>query len=209
MPRPYRPPVEVICEGCKEPFKVKLHRIKSGQGRFCSRQCCNNHRRGERHPRWAGERRTNSHGYVLVADENGGRVLEHRKVMAEIVGRPLERTELVHHDDEHKDNNDPGNLLIVTPAGHRRIHNPKARHRLDRWARHDDVCRKCGRDDRPHQAKGLCMGCYRSPGRASTLPDCPSRVPPSHHSPLATPDLPEVPLVLRTPAHRMRYIKPC
>lgn len=45
-------------------------------------------------------------------------VAQHRRVMAEKLGRPLKSTELVHHKDENKLNNDPENLELTTRAGH-------------------------------------------------------------------------------------------
>jgi len=45
------------------------------------------------------------------------------RVVAEIkLGRPLERTEVVHHKDHNKWNNHPDNLEVMTQAEHARIH---------------------------------------------------------------------------------------
>lgn len=43
-----------------------------------------------------------------------GYVMEHRLVMARLVGRSLERTEVVHHLDHNPLNNDPMNLELYT-----------------------------------------------------------------------------------------------
>ncbi len=51
------------------------------------------------------------------------RVGEHRIVMAESLGRPLLRTELVHHRDENKANNKRRNLKIMNPKKHSCHHN--------------------------------------------------------------------------------------
>lgn len=58
--------------------------------------------------------------YFLV---DGERVSEQRIVMSKVLGRPLLPSEIVHHRDEDKLNNDPSNLQIVTRSEHRAIHN--------------------------------------------------------------------------------------
>jgi hypothetical protein len=41
-----------------------------------------------------------------------GYVMEHRLVVAKIIGRPLLRTEVVHHKDHKPGNNEPENLQL-------------------------------------------------------------------------------------------------
>ncbi len=55
-----------------------------------------------------------------VKYDDGSRrtVLQHREIMEQMLGRKLLSTELVHHEDEDKRNNDPQNLLIKSRAGH-------------------------------------------------------------------------------------------
>lgn len=53
-----------------------------------------------------------AHGYVRVETEEG-RVLEHRKVMAEIIGRPLRDFENVHHRNGVRHDNRPENRGCV------------------------------------------------------------------------------------------------
>lgn len=84
-------------------------------------------RRGEDHHAWAGGRREGNDGYFRVwvpADHRfasmaqrhgksaGGYVLEHRFIMAEQLGRPLEAHETVHHKDGDRQNNHPDNLEL-------------------------------------------------------------------------------------------------
>ena len=48
---------------------------------------------------------------------------EHRTVAAEVLGRPLEPGEIVHHEDRDKHNNDPRNLIVfVDQSNHARHH---------------------------------------------------------------------------------------
>ena len=74
-------------------------------------------------PAWKGGRTVDSNGYVrvLVADDerhlvgrtiSGGYVLEHRLVMARQLGRPLLKTETVHHVNGNKQDNSPENLQL-------------------------------------------------------------------------------------------------
>lgn len=51
-----------------------------------------------------------------------GRQLEHRRVAAEMLGRPLRRDEDVHHKDGNRLNNDPANLEVLSHGQHARHH---------------------------------------------------------------------------------------
>ena len=51
---------------------------------------------------------------------------EHRTVAEEVLGRPLGKNEVVHHEDLDKRNNDPSNLFVFpTQSWHKRHHNLK------------------------------------------------------------------------------------
>lgn len=119
------------CVRCGKKRNLKM---KSNYGirklltrRFCSVQCYAD-------SAWVG-RHTSVHGYIIVnirdlnerdlalarpmASQLGGRgVLEHRLVMARELGRPLNRTEQVHHRDGNRTNNEIANLeLRAGPHG--------------------------------------------------------------------------------------------
>lgn len=48
---------------------------------------------------------------------------EHRVVAEEVIGRPLQPGEVVHHIDGNKKNNDPSNLMVLPSQGdHARLH---------------------------------------------------------------------------------------
>lgn len=71
---------------------------------------------GPDHPHWKGGRFVNRRGYVEVLDRDNpmakqsGYVLEHRLVVAKVLGRPLRPEEVVHHRDRNLQNNHPDNL---------------------------------------------------------------------------------------------------
>lgn len=83
---------------------------------------------------WAGGK-CMSGGYVKIRDplnvmrDARGYVWEHRLVMAKHIGRPLHRTEVVHHIDENKCNNDISNLMLFSSQAehirHHRLMNDK------------------------------------------------------------------------------------
>lgn len=76
---------------------------------------------GEKNPAWSGGRHIRSDGYVRVWTP-GGQRLEHQVVMEQVLGRPLEDGEIVHHRDEDKSNNAPTNLELTTQSKHIKIH---------------------------------------------------------------------------------------
>lgn len=74
-------------------------------------------------------RLVNAQGYAMLTNHQGhpnanhrGRILEHVKVMSEMIGRPLVKGENVHHKNGVKGDNRPENLelwAISQPAGQR------------------------------------------------------------------------------------------
>lgn len=76
----------------------------------------------------------------------GGRrrwVLEHRLVMETILGRPLLKREHVHHRDGNGLNNDPNNLVVLSPSQHAALSHSKPHRKQPR-------CPKCNFRHPPH-----------------------------------------------------------
>jgi hypothetical protein len=91
-----------------------------------------------------------------------GYVYRNILVAEEKLGRPILRTEQVHHRDEDKSNDHPDNLIVL-PAGdhYRRFHGANGR-----WSRDYDACVDCGETDKPYAGHGRCERC-RSKARVA------------------------------------------
>lgn len=85
--------------------------------------------RGEASATWKGGKYRDKKGYVHIklqpnhpfycmATSHEHYILEHRLVMAQELGRPLLRSEKVHHHNDIKDDNRPENLKLVSRASH-------------------------------------------------------------------------------------------
>ncbi len=115
------------CSGCG--FERWIKRNTSGV--LCKGCALRNHSFGEDNRRWNSTRRTvtksgirvyigEGHPYFCMAHRCalGFAILEHRLVMAEHLGRPLEKYEVVHHIDGNNQNNDLANLLLLSAQAH-------------------------------------------------------------------------------------------
>jgi hypothetical protein len=85
--------------------------------------------RGIKAPFGAGS--LDTHGYRVIT-YNGKRVLEHRHVMAQFLGRPLKPNEDVHHGINGRACNDLTNLSIQLKGNHSRGHSEQE---LAEWLR--------------------------------------------------------------------------
>ena len=70
--------------------------------------------RGQNNPNWKGGREVTSAGYIRLWISRNERVLEHRKVMEEHLGRKLARSEVVHHINGNNSDNRLANLELTT-----------------------------------------------------------------------------------------------
>jgi hypothetical protein len=84
--------------------------------------------KGKDHYNWKGGGHFNSKGYRIAYDPNGKtrdlrQIPEHRLIMEKHLGRKLKSSEVVHHIDGNKSNNDIKNLQLETRRSHPPIHN--------------------------------------------------------------------------------------
>ncbi len=98
-------------------------RLRRGRSKSCG--CARSSTmRGPGNCNWKGGRTTHPTGYIHVRDwdhpnaDHRGYVLEHVKVISEIIGRPLRKGEIVHHKNGQRDDNRPENLELCVRKAH-------------------------------------------------------------------------------------------
>lgn len=83
-------------------------------------------------PKWE-YRYTDTQGYVVLCHNREAKILEHRFVMEQHLGRKLKSTEIVHHIDGNKQNNSIDNLVITNRKDHINTHRAdlnKSKHKI-------------------------------------------------------------------------------
>lgn len=128
-----------ICECCGESFTrhAKEAYWQYEARRFCSRPCadkCRNRRVPD-------DQFKARYRQVKI---DGRPILEHRYVMEQLIGRPLESWEQVHHRNHNKLDNSPENLELVTITEHAERH---TRHPVTK------ICVICKEEFTPHKTK--------------------------------------------------------
>lgn len=142
--------VTLSCEQCGKPFEVPASH--KDRRKFCGFECKETSAKyaagksaravGSSNPNWAGGITMHADGYVYERSPDhpfasNGYVLQHRLVMerwlrenepgSEFLIRLGEQLYLspefiVHHDDEDRANNEIGNLICMTDAEHKKLH---------------------------------------------------------------------------------------
>ena len=109
------------CKRCN-----KLFRPRTVKRKYCSKECYwiyrSNNIIGDKHPNWTGGSSMTVNGYRHTWASSKNRVLEHRHVMEQHLGRKLKRSEHVHHINHNKTDNRIENLRVLTHDEHNRLH---------------------------------------------------------------------------------------
>jgi hypothetical protein len=80
---------------------------------------------GIKNPLYKNGKRTHKQGYIMVNVGANKYVLEHRLVMEREIGRKLLDSEVVHHINGIKDDNDPMNLFLFKNVSNHNIYHRK------------------------------------------------------------------------------------
>lgn len=137
--RSLHPEGNCICFLCGCQFRTNpaYVRRRPTHKRFCSRSCFAKYRQRNKGKCLTGRDGGGYHGTGCV------RTRYHRTLIERAVGRKLNSDEVVHHIDGNKDNNDIGNLRVMTKKDHHSIHS------TEYWKKHRTgivtECFKCGR----------------------------------------------------------------
>lgn len=99
---------ERICHNCQKPFKI----ISWRKDKFCCHKCSTDANRGKPNHRQKAKQKITQAQYRKYTTSGGRKILIHRHVMEKIIGRRLEKSEIVHHIDLDKENIDEKNLAL-------------------------------------------------------------------------------------------------
>lgn len=120
------------CPDCKKRRWVSKGNLKIYKGRCrpCGYKIRSTQYIGEKASQWKGGKIVTKYGYIMVRVYDNdkyasmqnyiGYVCEHRLVMAKHLGRPLEKSEVVHHKNNNKQDNRIENLELINS---KHVHN--------------------------------------------------------------------------------------
>jgi len=113
------------CLFCAKEFYASFAKLKRGFGKFCSHQCQYDFRRIAPHKEIHREGRVMIWAPDSSMSDKAGRVYRYRLEMARVLNRPLLHSEIIHHKNEIKSDDDPQNLRVMDNSTHQREHSAK------------------------------------------------------------------------------------
>lgn len=115
-----RPRLTVPCPACGDAFETYVEVSGEQHRTFCSHKCATDHRVTQGVGRLVNGRAVTLHvsGYLMVWTPDRGRMMEHRYVMEQEIGRQLLPDEQVHHINGVKTDNRIENLALLSPRAH-------------------------------------------------------------------------------------------
>lgn len=116
--------IKAVCPLCSQKFNrqegsVKIAIRTTG---YWACKTCTLIKKNKENASPVGEKRIVAKGYVEIKTETGW-IREHRHIMSQYIGRELKGGEIVHHDNTHKADNEPENLMLMTHGEHTSLHN--------------------------------------------------------------------------------------
>lgn len=118
----------------------------------------------DKNPNWRGGRTVTEHGYVLVRAGVGhpladcrGYAYEHRVVAQTKIGRPLQKSDIIHHLNGNRQDNRPENIIVTRSVGEHALQHRSAGSTLRKPGQRNGVVRcacGCGRKFRRFDSAG-------------------------------------------------------
>jgi hypothetical protein len=110
-----------ICKNCGKGFFKFQSKINDGRGKYCSKSCMIEHRKGIPNLKIKGE---NNGMWKENPNDNTFRIRANKlkqKIECELCGR--KQNLRIHHKDKNCRNNTPNNLIVICESCHRQLHN--------------------------------------------------------------------------------------
>lgn len=114
------PRVSATCPTCSSEFETYVSSAGDPHRKFCSHKCATDRQVTRGIGRKVNGRAVTMHvsGYLMVWAPGRGRMMEHRYVMEQALGRELRSDEHVHHMNNIKMDNRLENLALLSPSTH-------------------------------------------------------------------------------------------
>lgn len=111
---------KVKCDYCGSDTEKTMSRINKNKNHFCNKKCFSKYM--AQHPNRKADGVWQENGYQVTYDGNGKGIKTHRKIMEEFLKRKLLKSEIVHHIDGNRKNNDIDNLKVMSIGEHSKLH---------------------------------------------------------------------------------------